>query len=157
LKSNKELPLSLLLLRLGVFIVMFMWTLDKFVNLGHTAAVMKKNFIFGYKKKWTYGIVLVLHASFTLSFLGNIWAPEEICCFLPHSLCSPLASLFICCMMKIRCWHWINLCRFVPVEAIKRKANRWEDNEISHNWSLILHEYFNISGNFTHFGYLHRG
>jgi putative oxidoreductase len=42
LKSNKNLTLSLLFLRLGVFIVMFMWTLDKFVNPGHSAAILEK-------------------------------------------------------------------------------------------------------------------
>lgn len=99
MKSNEKLPLSLLLLRLGVFVVMFMWTLDKFVNPGHTAAVMKKfyaleglgtpliyllgalqmllvlGFVLGYKKKWTYGIVLVLHASSTLSSFGQYLDP----------------------------------------------------------------------------------
>jgi putative oxidoreductase len=99
LKSNEKLPLSLLLLRVGVFVVMFMWTLDKFVNPAHTAAVMKKfyfleglgtpliyamgalqmllvlGFILGYKKTWTYGIVLVLHASSTLSSFGQYLDP----------------------------------------------------------------------------------
>ena len=91
--------MSLLLLRVGVFVVMFMWTLDKFVNPAHTAAVMEKfyflegigtpliyalgalqmllvlGFILGYKKTWTYGIVLVLHASSTLSSFGQYLEP----------------------------------------------------------------------------------
>lgn len=99
MKSNAKLPLSLLLLRVGVFVVMFMWTLDKFVNPAHTAAVMEKfyflegigtpliyalgalqmllvlGFILGYKKTWTYGIVLVLHASSTLSSFGQYLEP----------------------------------------------------------------------------------
>lgn len=99
MKSNSKLPLSLLLLRVGVFVVMFMWTLDKFVNPAHTAAVMEKfyflegigtpliyalgalqmllvlGFILGYKKTWTYGIVLVLHASSTLSSFGQYLEP----------------------------------------------------------------------------------
>jgi hypothetical protein len=32
---DKRLQWSLLLLRLTVFLVMFMWTIDKFVNPGH--------------------------------------------------------------------------------------------------------------------------
>lgn len=99
LKRNKNLALSLLLLRLGVFIVMLMWTLDKFVNPGHAAAILEKfyllegvgtqivyalgtlemllilGFILGYKKKWTYGIVLALHASSTLSSFGQYLDP----------------------------------------------------------------------------------
>ena len=34
--------LPLLLLRLGVFVVMFMWTLDKFLNPNHAAAIFDK-------------------------------------------------------------------------------------------------------------------
>lgn len=35
----QRLPLALFLMRLGVFIVMLMWTLDKFVNPKHASAV----------------------------------------------------------------------------------------------------------------------
>ena len=38
-KSNPQLGLSLLILRLSVVIVMAVWTLDKFLNPAHTAAV----------------------------------------------------------------------------------------------------------------------
>ncbi len=38
----KHLPLSLLLLRIGIFIVFLFWTLDKFVNPDHTAGVFSK-------------------------------------------------------------------------------------------------------------------
>ena len=37
--DTNNLRVSLLLLRLGVFLVMFMWTIDKFVNPGHAARV----------------------------------------------------------------------------------------------------------------------
>ena len=36
---DKKLQLSLLCLRLTVFLVMFMWTIDKFINPGHAAKV----------------------------------------------------------------------------------------------------------------------
>jgi len=36
---SNNLPKALLALRLGVFIVMLMWTLDKFVNPGHAAGI----------------------------------------------------------------------------------------------------------------------
>jgi len=83
--------LPLLLLRLGVFVVMFMWTLDKFLNPKHAAAIFGKfyhiqglslqvsyflgtaellllvGFILGFKKRATYGIVFLLHGISTLS------------------------------------------------------------------------------------------
>lgn len=37
--EDKKLTLSLFLLRLSVFIVMFMWTLDKFVRPSHASLV----------------------------------------------------------------------------------------------------------------------
>ncbi|CAM3919366.1 hypothetical protein [Rheinheimera salexigens] len=88
---QKKLQWSLLSLRLGVFIVMLMWTLDKFVNPGHGAAIFEKfyglpsvsanlfyvlgiaqlilvlAFVIGYKKRLTYGIILLMHAGSTFS------------------------------------------------------------------------------------------
>jgi len=37
-----HLQTSLFALRLGVFIVMFVWTMDKFVNSGHSVVVFEK-------------------------------------------------------------------------------------------------------------------
>ena len=83
--------LPLLLLRIGVFVVMQMWTLDKFVRPGHAAGIFKKFyqvdlgsptvfyvlglvelvlillFVTGTVKRFSYGAVLVLHAISTLS------------------------------------------------------------------------------------------
>ncbi len=39
MQSDKRLPLTLFLLRVGVFIVMFMWTIDKFARPEHASAV----------------------------------------------------------------------------------------------------------------------
>ncbi len=88
---EQRLPLALLLLRLGVFLVMLVWTLDKFVNPAHAAGVYETfyflggfgstlmtvigvvelvvvvAFVLGILKTWTYGAVLVLHAISTLS------------------------------------------------------------------------------------------
>lgn len=81
---------ALLLLRLGVFIVMFMWTLDKFINPQHSGAVFEKfygiggfsdtafviagllqllvvlAFVAGFMKRYSYGAILVLHGISTL-------------------------------------------------------------------------------------------
>jgi hypothetical protein len=47
MNSDNRLPLVLFLLRLSVFIVMFMWTLDKLLNPKHAAAVYKNFYFIG--------------------------------------------------------------------------------------------------------------
>ena len=88
---QQRLHWSLFSLRLGVFIVMIMWTLDKFINPEHSALIFEKfygindssalvsyilgaiqivlvlSFLLGIKKRVTYGIILVLHSISTLS------------------------------------------------------------------------------------------
>lgn len=88
---RQKLRYCLFTLRLGVFVVMLMWTLDKFINPQHAAAVFANfylleglgpavftvlaalelvlilGFMAGLYKKWTYGLVLVLHGVSTLS------------------------------------------------------------------------------------------
>jgi putative oxidoreductase len=100
-EHEKKLQLSLLLLRVTVFLVMFMWTIDKFMNPGHAAKVYESFytiagvesvvmyaigaiemvllllFLAGYKKKYTYGAVLILHAVSTLSSFNQYLAPFE--------------------------------------------------------------------------------
>ena len=82
---------SLLSIRLGIFIVMLMWTLDKFVNPAHSAQVMKAfygvsgssntlfyilgalqlllifAFVVGFRKRFTYGAILLMHTVSTLA------------------------------------------------------------------------------------------
>src|SRR5258708_18163741 len=108
--------LPLFLLRIGVFIVMLMWTLDKFVRPGHAAGIFKKfygidgisptvfyvigalellllvGFVTGTAKRYTYGLVLLLHAISTLSSYQQYLAPFDnllffaSCPMLPPSL-----------------------------------------------------------------------
>ncbi|RUO56837.1 hypothetical protein [Pseudidiomarina homiensis] len=92
---QKKLAWSLLALRLGVFIVMFVWALDKFVNPSHTAAVFENfygigdlsatlaavlgglqialcvAFVLGLWKTLTYGLIFVLHGVSTLSSMPS--------------------------------------------------------------------------------------
>lgn len=99
--SDRRISVALLLLRLSIFIVMFMWTLDKFVRPDHAASVFANYysvdglsravtltigaleiallvaFILGIAKRWTYGTVLVLHGVSTLSAFKNYAAPFE--------------------------------------------------------------------------------
>lgn len=87
----RHLPLSLLLLRLGVALVMAVWAIDKIVNPGHAAAVFSSFygldalgpeallaigviqigiilfFLAGAVKTVSYGAVLAMHAVSTLS------------------------------------------------------------------------------------------
>lgn len=97
--TNNRLPIVLLLLRLSIFLVMFMWTLDKFVRYEHAAAVYSKFyfisglnstffyvigavemgilacFLLGYRKKWTYSAVLIMHGISTLSSFRQYLTP----------------------------------------------------------------------------------
>ena len=82
---------TLLPLRLGVFLVMLMWTLDKFINADHAGRIFANfysiggleqtaflvigvaelalilAFVVGYQKRVSYGLVLILHGVSTLS------------------------------------------------------------------------------------------
>jgi hypothetical protein len=86
-----RLQWSLFTMRLGIFIVMFVWTLDKFINPGHSIAIFNKfysiaglgetvayalgvlqlllvlAFVVGIKKRITYGLIFLLHGGSTLS------------------------------------------------------------------------------------------
>jgi len=100
-QEMKKLKLSLLLLRLGVFLVMFVWTLDKFINPGHTAKVFSHFymisdlgniqsyivgsiqliiilfFLGGVCKRWSYLAVMILHGISTFSTYANYLNPYD--------------------------------------------------------------------------------
>lgn len=99
--QQRRLEIGLLVLRLGVFVVMAVWTLDKFVNPTHAAAIFENfyflpgtpqaviylvallegivvlGFVLGLYKRLTYGAVLVLHGVSTLSSLPRYLAPFD--------------------------------------------------------------------------------
>jgi len=98
---HSRIATALLLLRLSVFLVFLMWTLDKFVNPAHAAAVFENfyfigglgpvifyilgflelviliGFLVGYQKTITYGIILILHGISTLSAFPQYLNPFE--------------------------------------------------------------------------------
>ncbi len=98
---NHRIPLALFLLRVGVFIVMLIWTIDKFVRPEHAAAVYQAfyfisglgapvfyvigslelllivGFVLGVQKRLTYGAVFLLHAVSTFSSFKQYLAPFE--------------------------------------------------------------------------------
>lgn len=91
LENPNRIRVVLLVLRLTVFLVMLVWTLDKFVEPQHASKIMEHfyfikgvsdsmiyiigaleltvlvGFAAGFAKKWTYGLVLLFHAVSTLS------------------------------------------------------------------------------------------
>lgn len=99
--SDIRLQYSLFLLRLGVFVVMLMWTLDKFINPGHAAAIFENfyglgglgnalimglaavellillAFVSGLFKRFSYGAVLLFHAVSTLSSFRQYLDPWD--------------------------------------------------------------------------------
>jgi uncharacterized membrane protein YkgB len=99
--NNNRLQLSLFFLRLGVFVVMFVWTVDKFLRPEHAAAVFENfyfisglsstfsyvtgavemiilaGFLLGYQKRLTYGAVFIFHAISTFSTFKQYLSPFE--------------------------------------------------------------------------------
>lgn len=89
--GQEKIEWSLFLLRLGVFIVMFAWTLDKFFDPSHGVKVFEHfyflegfgeqiitalgavemliifAFLAGMWKRYTYGIIMILHGVSTFS------------------------------------------------------------------------------------------
>ncbi|MET4026375.1 putative oxidoreductase [Marinobacter sp. MBR-99] len=116
----KQLPIALLLLRLGVFIVFLFWTLDKLVQpehaakvfgafygldgLGETAfyligaaqLVLILAFLAGIFKTWTYGAILVFHGVSTLSAFGKYIQPfDNLLFFAAWPMLAACAALFL--------------------------------------------------------------
>lgn len=99
--DNRRLAIALLVLRLTVFLVMLMWTIDKFVRPEHAASVFEHfyalrgvgptiiyslaglelvlliAFVLGIAPRLTYGLVLLLHAFSTFSSFRQYFAPFE--------------------------------------------------------------------------------
>lgn len=101
MNQHRRLALSLLMLRLGIFVVMLTWTIDKFVRPDHVASVFSTfygvdgldvqlayvlgalelilllAFVAGVARRWSYGIVLLLHAGSTLSSWSQYLHPFD--------------------------------------------------------------------------------
>jgi putative oxidoreductase len=98
---ESRLSLTLALLRVSLFLLMFMWTIDKFLNPGHAAQVYAKfyflgglgaaamylvgivelvlilGFVLGVQKSLTYGAILVFHGISTLSAFPQYLNPFD--------------------------------------------------------------------------------
>src|SRR5207245_11520259 len=91
LKDHNRVGVALLVLRVTVFLVMLIWTIDKFVEPQHASKIMEHfyfikgvgssmiyvigaielgvlvAFVVGFAKQWSYGLVFLSHAVLTLS------------------------------------------------------------------------------------------
>jgi hypothetical protein len=101
MQNQNKLPIALLALRLSVFLVMLVWTLDKFLAPEHAASVFGRfyfmeglgtavmyvigavelviviGFVLGLAKRFTYGAVLLFHAMSTLASFSKYLNPAE--------------------------------------------------------------------------------
>ena len=101
MKPDDRLPLALFVLRLGIFVVFFIWTIDKLLRPEHAASIFEHyyflsglgreaayligavemllilGFVLGLAKRYTYGLVLILHAISTLAAFAKYLAPFE--------------------------------------------------------------------------------
>ncbi len=119
MNTENRLPLALLLLRLSVFLVMFVWTVDKFVEPQHASKIMAEfysiggigsaliyflatielvvvlAFLVGFVKRWSYGLVLLLHAISTLSSYQKYLNPLQPPNLLFFAAIPMLAACFV--------------------------------------------------------------
>jgi len=101
LDSRNRVGVALLVLRLTVFFVMLIWTIDKFVRPAHAASVYEHfyflrglgpamiysigvvelllliGFVIGFAPRVTYGLVLLLHAVSTFSSFQQYFHPFQ--------------------------------------------------------------------------------
>jgi putative oxidoreductase len=99
--SRNRIGVALLILRVTVFLVMVIWTIDKFVRPAHAASVYEHfyflrglgpmiiysigvaelvlllGFVIGFAPRFTYGLVLLLHAVSTFSSFQQYFHPFQ--------------------------------------------------------------------------------
>ena len=118
--DRERIATALLLLRLGVFLVMLMWTLDKFVNAAHASRVFAGfyglagfgpgllaaigaaelllilAFVAGLWTRLTYGAVMILHGISTLSSYRQYLDPfDNLLFFAAWPMLAACVALFL--------------------------------------------------------------
>lgn len=73
MSENNRILWSLFSLRLGVFIVMFAWTIDKLVNPGHAASVFENFYFIGSLGSEIMMLIGVIELVIILAFLAGLW------------------------------------------------------------------------------------
>lgn len=98
---NRHIQLALLFARFSIFLVLAVWTLDKFLNPGHAMKIFENFyfipgietmaiyslavlevilllfFISGTAKRYSYGIVVIIHGVSTFSAFKQYLAPYD--------------------------------------------------------------------------------
>jgi putative oxidoreductase len=119
---ENRLRYSLFGLRLGVFLVMFMWTIDKFINPDHAARVFEKfylisglsvpmyyaigavqaaivlAFVAGIQKRLSYGLVFLMHLVSTVSSYERYldpWNAPNLLFFAAFPMLAAIAALYL--------------------------------------------------------------
>lgn len=120
ISDEKRLPVSLLCLRIGVFVVMALWSVDKILNPGHAAGVFETfyfigglgpaamaaigvaqllvevAFVAGLFRTLTYGFVLVTHLISTLaSWPGYLEPFDHLLWFAAWPMLAACVALFL--------------------------------------------------------------
>ncbi len=142
--DDDRLGFSLFALRLSIFVVMAVWTADKFLNPGHAAGVYAHfyfigkdfsgsfmmifallesalilAFLAGFKKRMTYGAVFLLHSVSTLSswkiYLDPLGSPN----ILFWTAWPMLAACFALYMLRDRDTKFTVCSLFCPAEKKK--------------------------------------
>lgn len=120
--SREKLEWSLFGLRVGVFVVLAMWTIDKFVNPDHAALVMKAfysvpslsssvayvlgslqlililSFLVGFQKRWVTMIILIMHLGSTLVSFGRYmdpWSGSNLLFFAAWPMLAAIVALYL--------------------------------------------------------------
>ncbi|MEO7298099.1 MAG: hypothetical protein ABI042_05925 [Verrucomicrobiota bacterium] len=141
MKTENRLPLALLLLRLGVFLTMFMWTIDKFVEPEHGSKIMEQfystpgvgsvvikvagalemaliiAFVAGIAKKWTYGLVLLFHGLSTVFSYKQYLHPFKAPNILFFAAWPMLAACFALYILRESDVIWTVKTRATPVRT----------------------------------------
>jgi uncharacterized membrane protein YkgB len=117
--NQDKLEISLFLLRLGIFIVMMAWTLDKFIDPEHGIRVFERfyflggmstaimmgigaieilvilAFMLGLWKKYTYGIVMIAHSVSTFSSWKQYTIDMNLLFFAAWPMLAACVALFL--------------------------------------------------------------
>lgn len=119
---REKLEWSLLGLRLGVFIVMIMWAIDKFIDPDHAAVVFKVfyslpglsngiayligvlqvalivSFLVGFKQRWVTLVILIMHLGSTLVSFGRYldpWSGSNLLFFAAWPMLAAILALYL--------------------------------------------------------------
>ena len=116
--KDHKLQIALLTLRISIFIVMLVWSLDKFIDPSHAAKVFSKFyfidnlselsayiigglqilivilFVVGLFKKWTYGAILIMHFISTISSY-QMYIEMKLLFFAAFPMLAAIFTLFL--------------------------------------------------------------